>query len=136
MSYSTQGASDVLSMTLQGVDPSWRAATTAWVALYEADPGEAGTAVTNETTYDAYARVEITKATAWQGAGNSRSNAVPIRWPRCTGGTNKTITHFGVVTSASGAGALIARGALPEPILVSNRSRPEAEIGDLVATLE
>ena len=139
MSFTTQGASDVLSMALQGVDPAWRTATNAWLTLHESDPGEAGTAITGETTYVGYARVQITKATFWTGSGNSRSNAVMAQWPRCTvgnGGATKTITHFGVVTSASGAGTLIARGALPEPILVSNRSRPEADIGDLTATLD
>jgi hypothetical protein len=139
MSYTTQGASDVLSMTLQGVDPAWRASANAWLALHESDPGEAGTAVTGETTYVGYARAQITKATFWTGTGNSRSNASLVQWPRCTvgnGGATKTITHFSVVTSASGAGTMLMSGALPEPILVSNRSRPEADVGDLVATLD
>jgi hypothetical protein len=133
MSMSNTTENDVLKMRLQGTDPGWRAAAGAWLALYTSDPGEAGTATTNEATYTSYGRVAITKATAWTDGGSSFSNAALVQWPQCTGGTN-TITHFAIVTTASGAGQIIDSGQLSAPLDVSNGIQPQAAIGALVVT--
>jgi hypothetical protein len=131
MSKSNATENDILKVMLSGVDPAWRAAVNAWIALYTADPGETGTAVTNEATYTSYARVQVTKASAWTDGGSSFSNAALIAFPKCTGGTN-TITHFGIVTSASGAGQLLVSGALGSSLAVSNNVQPQFNPGDLV----
>jgi hypothetical protein len=133
MSMSNTTENDILKMRLQGTDPAWRAGATAYLALYTADPGEAGTAITNEATYTSYARVAITKATAWTDGGSSFSNAALIQWPQCTGGSND-ITHFAIVTTASGAGQIIDSGALSSTLSVSNGIQPQAAIGALVVT--
>ena len=133
MSKSNTTENDILKMVLQGTDPSWRAGATQYIALYTADPGEAGTAITSEATYTSYARVAITKATAWTDGGSSFSNAALVQFPKCTGGTND-ITHFGVVTSASGAGQLLYSGALSSTLSVSNNIQPQFGAGDLVVT--
>lgn len=135
MSKSNTTENDILKMVLQGTDPSWRAGATQYLALYIADPGEAGSAVTSEATYTSYARVAITKASAWTDSGSSFSNAALVQFPKCTGGTND-ITHFGVVTSASGAGQLLYSGALSSTLSVSNNIQPQFDIGDLVITEE
>lgn len=133
MSKSNTTENDILKMVLQGTDPSWRAGTTQYIALYTDDPGEAGSAVTSEATYTSYARVSITKASAWTDGGSSFSNAALVQFPKCTGGTND-ITHFGVVTSASGAGQLLYSGALSSTLSVSNNIQPQFGAGDLVVT--
>lgn len=68
MSKSNTTENDVLKAILQGTDPSWRAGANLYLALYTADPGEAGTAITNETAYTNYARQTIVKATGWTDA--------------------------------------------------------------------
>jgi len=133
MSMSNTTENDILKMRLQGTDPSWRASATAYLALYTADPGEAGTATTNEAAYGSYARVAITKASAWTDGGSSFSNAGLIQWPQCTSGT-ETITHFAIVTTASGAGQIIDSGALSASLAVSSGIQPQAAIGALVVT--
>lgn len=133
MSKSNTTENDILKLVLQGTDPAWRAGATQYLALYTADPGEAGTAITSEATYTSYARVAITKATAWTDGGSSFSNAGLVQFPKCTGGTND-ITHFGVVTTASGAGQLLYSGALSSTLSVSNNIQPQFDIGALVVT--
>ena len=67
MSLSNASESDALDIFLEGVDPAWRAGATGYLALVtgvsvdEADP------LTNECTYTGYARIALTKATAWSG---------------------------------------------------------------------
>lgn len=133
MSMSNTTENDVLKMRLQGTDPAWRASATAWVALYTADPGEAGTAITSEATYGAYARVSITKASAWTDSGSSFANAALIQFPQCTSGTN-AITHFAIVTTASGAGQIIDSGALTATLNVAAGIQPQFAAGTLVIT--
>lgn len=135
MSKSNTTENDFLKMALQGTDPSWRSGATQYLALYTADPGEAGTAITSEATYTGYARVAVTKATAWTDGGSSFSNSALVQFGKCTGGTND-ITHFGVVTTASGAGQLLYSGALSSTLAVSNNIQPQFDIGDLVITEE
>ena len=133
MSKSNTTENDVLKMILQGTDPSWRAGANQFLALYTADPGEAGTAVTSEATYTSYARGTVAKATTWTDGGSSCSNTALVQFPKCTGGTND-ITHFGVVTTSSGAGQLLYSGALSSTLSVSNNIQPQFDAGDLVVT--
>ena len=133
MSKSNTTENDVLKMILQGTDPSWRAGANQYLALYTADPGEAGTAVTSEATYTSYARVTVAKATAWTDGGSSFSNTALVQFPKCTGGAND-VTHFGVVTTPAGAGQLLYSGALSSTLSVSNNIQPQFDAGDLVVT--
>ena len=133
MSMSNSTENDTLKALLQGVDPAYRSAANAWLALYTADPGEAGTAITNEATYTSYARVQITKATAWTDSGSTFGNAGLVQWPLCTGGTN-TITNWAVVTTASGAGQIIYSGNLPQSLAVSSGIQPQSSAGQLTIT--
>lgn len=71
MSMSNTTENDILKAMLVGTDPSWRADATHYIALHTADPGEAGSAVTSEATYTSYARVAVTRATAWTDGGYS-----------------------------------------------------------------
>lgn len=89
------------------------AAGSLWLSLHTADPGEAGTAITNETAYTGYARVAIARS----GAGfvvtaNSVSPAANADFPECTASPGGAITHFGVVNTSSGAGKLLYSGTV------------------------
>lgn len=99
--------------------------TSLYVSLHTADPGEAGSQTTNETTYTSYARVAVARtAGGWTVTGNSVSPVATINFPACTGGT-ATITHAGVGTDASGAGKLLYKGALSPNIAVSTGVTPQ-----------
>ena len=128
MSKANTTENDILKMMLQGTDPAWRAGATIYLALYTADPGEAGTAITNEATYTNYARVAITKASGWTDGGSSFGNAGLLQFPQC-GASGNTITHFGLVSTASGAGQLFVSGALNDSLAVANLIQPQFAIG-------
>lgn len=130
MSMSNTTENDILKMMLQGTDPSWRAGATGYVALHTADPGESGTAITNEATYTGYARAAITKSSAWTDGGSTFTNAGAIAFPLCTAGTN-SITYFSIVTTASGAGQILVSGALSATLAVSAGITPTAAIAAL-----
>jgi len=133
MSKSNTTENDILKAMLQGTDPSWRSGATIYVALYTADPGEAGTAITNECAYGSYARVAITKASGWTDAGSTFSNSGLLQFPECTSGS-ETITHCALVTTASGAGQIIVSGALTASRSVSSGIQPQFAIGALTIT--
>jgi hypothetical protein len=112
MSKSNFSENAVLDCLVRGVDVPFRANANRWIALYTADPGEAGTAVTNEASFGGYARVQVTASTGFSAAsGGSTSNTGLISFPECTSGS-ATITHTAIVTTASGAGEIIVSGAL------------------------
>ncbi len=109
-----------------------RGSTTAgsfYISLHTADPGEAGTAVTNETAYTNYARVAVARSGAgFTVSGANVSNAAIVTFP--TGGaTGATITHFGIVSTASGAGDLFFKGTCS--LAVSSGITPSFAIGAL-----
>lgn len=135
MSMSNTTENDILKMMLEGDDPAWRAGATLYIALHTADPGEAGSAVTSEATYTSYARVAVTKATAWTDGGSIFSNAALVQFPQCTGSTN-AITHFSVVTTASGAGQILVSGALSATLNVASGIQPQFAAGDLDVTAD
>ena len=107
--------------TLVGDAGGLRGSATAgnlWWALYTADPGEAGTATTNETSYTSYVRQACVRGAGFTVTGNSVSPTANVVFPISTGGT-PTITHFGIVTSSSGAGTLLYSGTVTPNIVVS-----------------
>ena len=113
------------------------AAGSFYIALYTADPGEAGTAVTNETAYTNYARVAVARSAAgFTVSGATQiANAAAVTFPAC-GVTGATITHFGIVETASGAGALHLSAALSSSLAVSSGVTPSFAIGALVVTAD
>ena len=95
-----------------------RATTTAgtfWLSLHTADPGEAGSEITNETAYTAYARQAVNRASGAGGftvTGSSVSPTTNTDFPECTAAPGGPITHFGIVNTASGAGKLLYSGTM------------------------
>lgn len=119
----------VLKALLQGTDPSYRAGATQYLALFTGDPGETGS-LASEATYTGYARVALTKASAWTDSGSTFTNAALIQFGACTAGTN-ALTHFAVVDTASGAIAMCISGALSATLNVSAGIQPQFAIGAL-----
>lgn len=129
MSKANTTENDVLKMILQGTDPAYRAGANLYLALFTADPTESGS-IANEATYTSYARVALVKATAWTDGGSTFSNAGLIQFPQCTGGSN-LITHVALITTASGAGQILYKGALNSSLTVTNLIQPQFAIAAL-----
>ena len=106
------------------------AAGNLWLALHTADPGEAGSAVTNECAYTGYARVAIARS----GAGfvvtaSAVSPAANADFPASDATANETATHFSIVNTAAGAGIILYSGIIGGPY------KPfTADTGDLVTS--
>ena len=129
MSLSNATENATLKMHLQGTDPSYRAGATQYLALFTADPGETAS-LAAEATYTGYARVALTKASAWTDGGATFTNAALIQFGACTAGTN-AITHFAVVDTSSGAVNMLVSGALSATLNVSAGIQPQFAIGAL-----
>lgn len=91
-----------------------------YVSLHTADPGEAGTAVTNETAYTGYARVAVARSGAgFTVTGNSVSPVANVDFGECTASPGGALTHFGIVNTSSGAGKLLYSGTLTPNITMA-----------------
>jgi hypothetical protein len=109
-------------------------ATNLHVSLHTADPGEAGTQTTNETSYGSYARVAVVRTSSgWTVASGAVENVGAITFPQCSSGS-ATITHFGVGTLSSGSGYLMYKGALGASLAVSTGITPSFAAGALDIT--
>jgi len=127
MSNTTETAA--LDMFLRGTDPSYRAGATQYLALFTADPTESAS-LANEATYTGYARVALTKSSAWTGTSSPFTNTSLIQFGACSGGSN-TITHFAVVDTSSGAVSMMISGALSSSLAVSSGIQPQFAGGAL-----
>ncbi len=93
------------------------------VALHTADPGEAGTQLTNEATYTSYVRVNVARTSGgWTVTGNSVSPVAAITFAEATGGS-ETITHFSCGTGTGDE--LLYSGTVTPNIVVSTGVTPE-----------
>lgn len=94
-------------------------------ALATADPADAGTLATSETTYTSYARVNVARTTGgWSASsGGSVSPAANIDFPTGTGGSG-TVTHFGTGKSGGGAAAILWSGTVTPNIVTGNGVLP------------
>lgn len=86
------------------------APTSVYVALFSADPTDAGT-LTNEvtTTIRVAGRVAATFGTVTSGATSSIANSADVDFGTAAGGA--TVTHFGVFDAAS-AGNMLGSGTI------------------------
>lgn len=111
MSLSNYIEISVLTHLLQGVP--WMKPPAIYVALFTADPGEAG-ALTAEVAGGGYARVQAGPSdSAWTlpaEGDKTFTNAADIAFPAPTAAWG-AVTHFGLVDGATG-GTMLASGAL------------------------
>ena len=134
MSLSNTTENAAWKMFLQGTDPAYRAGATQYLALFTADPGEAAS-LAAEANYTGYARVALTKASAWTDGGSTFTNAALIQFGACTAGTN-AITHFAVVDTSSGAVSMMVSGALSATLNVSAGIQPQFAAGALAISAD
>ncbi len=123
MSLSNTTENAVLKCLLQGTDPSYRAGATQYLALFVSDPGETAS-LAGECDYTGYARVALTKASAWTDGGSTFTNAALIQFGACVGGSNN-VSHFAVVDTESGAVNMMISGALSGTLAVSSGIQPQ-----------
>lgn len=135
MSFSNAAETAINQNVFGGVALPWNSNTNLWIALYTADPGEAGTAITNEIAYTGYARVAVNRSTELTITGATVTNTILEQFPVCTA-SPATATFVGIVTTASGAGTLIIKGALSSAVAVNIGVTPQFQAGDLVITLD
>lgn len=96
------------------------AAGSLYWSLHTADPGEVGTAVTNETAYTGYARQGRARSSVgFTVTGNSVSPPANVDFGECTAAPGTAITHFGIVNTASGAGKLLYKGTMTPNITMA-----------------
>jgi hypothetical protein len=139
MSMSNATENDVLEMILKGTDPSWRAGGTAYLALVTDAAGAVSEAspVANECTYTGYARVALTKASAWTDGGSSFTNAALIQFGKRTdAGATQTATAFVICDTASGAIGMGVIGALSAELAINQNIQPQFAAGDLSVVAE
>lgn len=134
MSLSNATETAALDAFLRGVDPAYRAGATQYLALFTADPGETAS-LAAEATYTGYARVALTKASAWTGTSSPFTNTNLIQFGACTAGTN-ALTHFAVVDTASGEVSMMISGALASTLNVSSGIQPQFAGGALSISAE
>lgn len=134
MSLGNTTETELLNYIFDTAAPAWAGNANFWVSLHTADPGEAGTAVTSEVAYTNYARVVVSRTTGFNVAGDQVSNAALLQFPQ-SGGSGTDCTHFAIVTTASGAGQIILRGALSATLPTGSGIQPQFAIAALTATV-
>lgn len=110
--------------------------------FHMADPGEGGTATTNEPTPTAYAAQTVTRDnTGWticdpdgtpNASGSAAKSAVDVVFPEVESGFvgTETWTHGSVSVVATGQ--ILYSGALTQPIIVSALSTPRFPAGTVL----
>jgi hypothetical protein len=139
MSMSNVTENATLKMHLQGTDPSYRSNATQYIALVTDALGEVSeaTPIANECTYTGYARIAITKATAWTDGGSSFTNANLLQFGKRTDvGATQTATAFVIVDTASGAIAQAIIGTLSAELDINQNIQPQFSPGDLTVSAE
>lgn len=111
-------------------------ATSFYISLHTASPGETGDQSTSETSYTGYARVAVARTSGgWTISGSSATNTAEIDFAQCTGGP-QTITHVGLGTASSGTGKLLLSNALDSSLVLAAGATPLFSIGELEFTCD
>ena len=135
MTASNAGEIDILSYIFKSGGNAWSADANFYISLHTGDPGEAGDQTTSEASYTSYARIAVSRTTGFSVSANVAFNPAAIVFPAATGGSN-SLTHFGVGTSATGAGRLLFSGALTAALAVSNGITPQFGVDQLRITCD
>lgn len=98
------------------------------VSLHTADPGEAGTQLTNEVTYGAYARISVARTSGgWTVTASSVSPVANIDFAEASAESPsifETATHMAVGTANSGAGKILYSGTITPTIAIAEGVTP------------
>lgn len=98
------------------------------VSLSTADPTNAGTMSSSETTYTSYARQSVARTSSgWGVSGSSPTTVNPvaaITFPAGTGGSG-TVTNFAVGKTGGGTTAILWSGTVTPNIVVGSGTTPQ-----------
>lgn len=94
------------------------------LGLHTADPGDAGTMTTSETTYTSYARAAVNRNSGgWTVTANSVSPVANIDFATGTGGSG-TLSYFTTGKTGGGAAAILFSGTVTPNITAGNGVTP------------
>jgi len=94
-------------------------------ALHTADPADAGSQTTSETTYTSYARVSVARTTGgWSESSGTVTPVATISFPAGTGGSG-TVTHWSTGKTGGGATAILWSGTVTPNIVTGNGVTPQ-----------
>lgn len=130
MSAGNTTENDLAAYIFDSTAPAWAGNASFYIRLHSSDPGETGTATTNEISYTGYDGVAVSRTTGFTISGNEASNAALIQFPLCAG-SSATATHFSVCTTQNGAGQIIVSGALSSSLAISTGIQPQFNTGEL-----
>lgn len=136
-SKTTQSANDFVNYLLRNVSPSWDGATTLYLSAHSGAVGLGGDQQTNEIAYTGYARIPLLRNNVTGeftvAASGAASNQNLLQHGNATAGTFPiTITHAAIGENASGAGTVIATGALASSYTFNINTNPQYPTGAVV----
>ena len=103
-------------------------ATLLYFSLHTADPGTAGSQLTNEMSYTGYARASINRSTSATNFGAASGGVAALSgnvdFVISSGGTGGTVTHVGLGTGSTGAGKMLYTGSASPTIVVASGTIP------------
>ena len=108
---------------------------TLYLALFTADPTDAGVQTNELSNANGYSRTELTSAMN-SAAGGWISNGTAITSELATADW-ATVTHIGLMDSATyGAGNMLVHGALDSSVTVLDTNSFAFDVGQFVTTLD
>lgn len=136
-SKTTQSANDVLNWMTRNVSPSWGSANILYAALHTGAVGLGGDQTTNEVVYTGYGRIALLRNNVTGefavASGGSTSNQNLLQFGNATAGSFPiTATHVSIGENPSGAGTVIATGALVSSTVLNLNSNPQFPVGNLI----
>ena len=112
-------------------------ATTFYISLHTATPGEAGSQTSSEAAYTGYARVAVVRtASGWTVSGSAAVNTAEIVFGECTASPGSPIRYAGLGLSSSGSGRLLLFSPLAEAIEMVEGTIPVFAEGQLRFTVD
>lgn len=137
MSLSNASENQALKMFLQGTDPAYRAGATQYAALVSLLAPDEAAPIAAELTYTGYARIAITKATAWTDNGSSFENAVQFLFGKRTdAGATQQAKAMVICDTASGAITMGIIAPLADTLDINLNIQPIFAPGDVVIGVE
>ena len=137
MSLSNATENQTLKMHLQGTDPAYRAGATQYAALVSLGNPDEAAPVASELSYTGYARIAITKASAWTDGGSSFTNAVQFLFGKRTdSGATQQARAMVICDTASGAISQGIIAPLADTLDIGLNIQPIFSPGDVTVTAE
>lgn len=100
--------------------------TNLYLSLHTANPGTNGDQTTNEISYTGYARKAVPRSSSgFAISGKVATLAALVAFDQMTGGAGGTATYMILGTASSGAGKIVARGAISPQLLITTGVTPE-----------